>query len=68
MPVRVTGKTLSIEDVVRVARHGERVELDAAALERIQACRAMLQRKLDAREVMYGTNTGIGELSEIVLS
>ena len=68
MPVRITGKSLSIEDVVRVARHGERVELDPAALERIKACRAMLQRKLDAREVMYGTNTGIGELSEIVLS
>jgi histidine ammonia-lyase len=68
MPVRITGKSLSIEDVVRVARHGERVELDPAALERIKTCRAMLQRKLDAREVMYGTNTGIGELSEIVLS
>jgi histidine ammonia-lyase len=68
MPVRITGKSLSIEDVVRVARHGERVELDPAALERIKTCRAMLQRKLDAREVMYGTNTGIGEMSEIVLS
>ncbi len=68
MPVRITGKNLSIEDVVRVARHGEPVELDSAALERIRTCRAMLQRKLDAREVMYGTNTGIGELSEIVLS
>ncbi len=68
MPVRITGKSLSIEDVVRVARHGERVELDPAALERIKACRAMLQRKLDAREVMYGTNTGIGEMSEIVLN
>lgn len=68
MPVRITGKNLSIEEVVRVARHGERVELDPAAMERIRTCRAMLQRKLDAREVMYGTNTGIGELSEIVLS
>ena len=68
MPVRITGKSLSIEDVVRVARHGERVELDPAALERIKTCRAMLQRKLDAREVMYGTNTGIGEMSEIVLN
>ena len=28
----------------------------------------MLEEKLAAREVMYGTNTGIGEFSEIVLS
>ncbi len=31
-------------------------------------CRAMLEDKLKAREVMYGTNTGIGEFSEIILS
>jgi histidine ammonia-lyase len=28
----------------------------------------MLEEKLKAREIMYGTNTGIGEFSEIVLS
>ena len=60
-------KRLTIADVVRVARGGERVELAPAALERIQACRAMLEQKLAARETMYGVNTGIGELSEVAL-
>jgi histidine ammonia-lyase len=52
---------------VRIARHGENVELDAQAVERIRVCRDMLEEKLAAREIMYGTNTGIGEFSEIVL-
>ena len=58
-----TGTRLTIEDVVRVARGGEPVELTPAALERIRTCRAMLDRKVLAHETMYGVNTGIGELA-----
>jgi histidine ammonia-lyase len=61
------GSSLTVEKLVRIARDGERVELDPAALERIKTCRAMLEEKIAAREIMYGTNTGIGEFSEIVL-
>jgi histidine ammonia-lyase len=61
------GSSLTVEKLVRIAREGEKVELDPAALERIKACRAMLEEKIAAREIMYGTNTGIGEFSEIVL-
>ncbi len=68
MAIRVDGKSLRIEDVVAVARHGEQVELAPEALERIRVCRGMLERKIAAREIMYGVNTGIGEFSEIVLS
>jgi len=28
----------------------------------------MLERKIDAHEIMYGVNTGIGEFSEVVLN
>jgi histidine ammonia-lyase len=62
------GKTLRIEDVVAVARHGETVQLGDEAIAAIRRCRAMLERKIAAREIMYGINTGIGELSEVVLS
>jgi histidine ammonia-lyase len=68
MAVQVKGTNLTIEGVVRVARHGEKVELDSEALDRIKACRAMLEKKIDAREIMYGVNTGIGEFSEVVLT
>lgn len=68
MTVVLTGKNLSIEDVVKVARCGEKVELHPDALERIKVCRAMLERKIVAKETMYGVNTGIGEFSEIILN
>jgi histidine ammonia-lyase len=68
MTIVLDGSSLTVERLVRIAREREAVELDTAALERIRGCRAMLEAKLVAREVMYGTNTGIGEFSEIVLS
>ncbi len=68
MPVVLDGSHLTIEGLVRIARHGERVELAPEALERIRVCRVMLEAKLAAREIMYGTNTGIGEFSEKILS
>ncbi len=64
----IKGAGLTIEDVVNVARHNEKVELHPEAVERIKVCRAMLERKIDAGEIMYGVNTGIGEFSEVVLN
>ncbi len=68
MAIVLDGSSLTIEKVVRIARDGEAVELDPAALQRIGACRAMLEEKIGAHEIMYGVNTGIGEFSEIVLT
>jgi histidine ammonia-lyase len=62
------GSSLTVDKLVAIARHGETVELDPAAVERIRVCRSILEEKLAARETMYGTNTGIGEFSEVVLS
>jgi len=63
----ITGANLTIEDVVNVARHGQKVELHKDAIARINTCRAMLEKKIEANEIMYGVNTGIGEFSEVVL-
>ena len=68
MTIVLDGSGLSVEKLVQIARYGEPVALHPQALERINACRAMLEEKLKAHEIMYGTNTGIGEFSEIVLN
>ncbi len=68
MTLVIKGAGLTIEDIVRVARQNEKVELDKKAIERIHVCRAMLERKIEAHEIMYGVNTGIGEFSEVVLN
>lgn len=67
MSIVLSGSGLTVEKVVRIARHNEKVELDNDALERIKVCRAMLEKKIVAGEIMYGVNTGIGEFSEVVL-
>jgi len=63
----IKGAGLTIENVVNVARHNEKVELHPEAVDRIIKCRAMLENKIEAGEIMYGVNTGIGEFSEVVL-
>ncbi len=68
MTLIIKGSGLTIEDVVDVARHGKQVDLHPDAIQRIQACRAMLEKKILAGEIMYGVNTGIGEFSEVVLN
>lgn len=68
MSIVLNGKNLTIESLVRIAREGEKVEVANDAVERIRKCRAMLDKKVEAREIMYGVNTGIGEFSEVVLN
>ena len=68
MAIRLDGSGLTVEKLVAISRHNEKVELPREALERMKKCRAMLEKKIEAREIMYGVNTGIGEFSEIVLT
>lgn len=60
MAVVLTGASLTLADVVAVARDGEPVELAAAALERMQAARAVVERVLDTGGTAYGVTTGVG--------
>ena len=68
MTITITGEGLTIEKIVAVARDNETVKLHPDALQRIKKCRATLDKKIKAHEIMYGVNTGIGEFSEIALS
>ncbi len=68
MAITLDGSSLTIEKLVAIARKNEKVKLAPEALERIKVCRGMLEEKLANKETMYGTNTGIGEFSEVLLS
>ncbi|MGB9894033.1 MAG: aromatic amino acid lyase, partial [Candidatus Saccharicenans sp.] len=59
---------LTIDQVVKVARKNEVVEIHPEAKVRIQKCRALLEDKISKNEIMYGVNTGIGELANVVLT
>lgn len=68
MSIILDGSNLTVEKLVKIARHKEKVKLSSEALQRIKTCRAMLEEKIQAHEIMYGVNTGIGEFSEVVLN
>jgi histidine ammonia-lyase len=68
LTIILDGTGLTIERLERIARHGEKVDISPGAIERMKTCRAMLEKKIKAHEIMYGVNTGIGEFSEVVLN
>ena len=68
MVLELDGTNLTIERLVKIARNTEKVDVSEDAWTRIKVSRDMIQRKVDAHEVMYGVTTGIGEFSEVVLT
>ena len=67
MLIELGNTQLTTEKLVQIARFGEEITLHPDAIDRIKTCRIMLEKKIQAGEIMYGVNTGIGEFSEVVL-
>src|SRR2546426_4347819 len=64
----IDGESLTVEEVVRVARAGEPVTLSRVALRRIEASRAALLRIVESGRPVYGVNTGFGQLENAPVS
>jgi histidine ammonia-lyase len=65
MSVALTGETLTVEEVVRVARHDEHVEIEPGAVGRMQESRALVQRVVERGDVVYGLTTGVGARKKV---
>lgn len=63
--MRIDGSSLTVEDVVAVARDGARVELDDECLPRLEASRRVVEDLLEADRPVYGITTGYGELARV---
>ena len=63
MAVTLRGPGLTEEQVVAVARHGEKVNLAAAARTKMQRSRARVERAATSRDPVYGVSTGFGALA-----
>jgi histidine ammonia-lyase len=63
--VLITGRDLDRQQLVRVARDHERVELDPAARERMARSRAIVRAALDRGDAIYGSNTAVGVLKRV---
>jgi len=68
MTVKIDGHSLTIEDVVSVARRSETIQLAEESREKIMRSREVVERLIAKKEKLYGISTGIGELSNVLLS
>lgn len=65
--IRVSGKDLTAEDVVKVARRGVRVELDPEIMPLLQRSRSVVDRIVESGTPAYGLNTGFGLLCDTAI-
>jgi len=67
MKVLVDGESLTIDDVVAVAREGAEVGLPRKAKEKVVKCRRFLEEAVKEKRVVYGVTTGFGALSTVFI-
>jgi histidine ammonia-lyase len=65
MDVVLTGASLTIDEVEAVARHAANAVLDESARQRIEDARAVIDRLVEAGELVYGVTTGFGDLASV---
>lgn len=66
-PVEIDGRTLTLEEVERVARSGATVSLSAEARARVDASRAFIEARVSTGEPVYGVTTGFGRLADVAI-
>jgi histidine ammonia-lyase len=68
MTIALTGNDLTFEELYGVALRGEAVGLAPAAMERMKASRAVVDRLVASGTTAYGINTGFGKLASVRIS
>ena len=63
-PLLLTGRDLTIGQVIEVARGRRAVELDPDAADRMRASRAVIERLVIDGATVYGVTTGFGNLAD----
>lgn len=65
MTVVLSGERLTVDEVVRVARDREPVELDRTAVARMTERRALIDRVVERGDEVYGVTTGVGARKKV---
>ncbi len=66
--IYIDGNSLTIEDVVKIARFKERITLTEESKVAINKSRDIVERVLLEEKPVYGISTGFGEFSQIFIS
>jgi histidine ammonia-lyase len=65
--VTINGESLTISDVVAVARDASPVALDPSACERMRRVRKVVDDIVESGAVVYGVTTGFGKLADVAI-
>ncbi|MGH7752679.1 MAG: aromatic amino acid lyase, partial [Gemmatimonadales bacterium] len=65
MTVTLDGHSLTISDVLLVARGGAKVEIAPAALTAVARSRKVVEAAVAAGRTVYGVTTGFGKLAHV---
>ncbi|MEG2298046.1 MAG: histidine ammonia-lyase [Anaerovoracaceae bacterium] len=68
MSIKIDGKSLTIEEVIRVTRFNEKVELTDEAIAAVTKARNYVDQKLEEGEIIYGLTTGFGKFSDVLIT
>jgi histidine ammonia-lyase len=64
--ITLDGRSLTIADVVRIAREPDtRARVDATARDELIASRRLVERAIASGQTIYGINTGFGKLANV---
>ncbi len=66
--VVLDGLSLTLEDVIHVARDGYSVQLSEAAEKAVQEAAALVKKWAESDQVIYGITTGFGNLASVNIS
>ncbi|HEV3062521.1 MAG TPA: histidine ammonia-lyase [Vicinamibacterales bacterium] len=66
--IELDGASLTLEQLLAIADRGEVVRIASPARERVQAARAIVERRARGDEPAYGINTGFGSFAEVKIA
>jgi histidine ammonia-lyase len=66
--IELDGASLTLDQLLAIADRGEAVLIAPPARERVQAARAIVERRARGDEPAYGINTGFGSFAEVKIA
>lgn len=66
--IKLNGSELTITDVINIAYHDYKVEIDEAAKDGIIKSREIVDNIVNNNKIAYGINTGFGKFSNVTIS
>jgi histidine ammonia-lyase len=66
--IKLNGSELTITDVINIAYHDYKVEIDEAAKDGIIKSRDIVDNIVNNNKIAYGINTGFGKFSNVTIS